>query len=80
MKIKAFYCPLSIGRGIRNCNSVYVVIVARKTLGVGPKCIPAVPGEFTEKALLNEDLYRGKGYQLQKLVEVFQGKGIDFSA
>ncbi len=80
MKIKAFYCPLSIGRGIRNCNSVYVVIVARKALGVGSKCIPADPGEFTEKALLNEDLYRGKGHQLQKLVEVFQGKGIDFPA
>jgi hypothetical protein len=56
------------------------VIVARKALGVGSKCIPADPGEFTEKALLNEDLYRGKGHQLQKLVEVFQGKGIDFPA
>ena len=57
-----------------------MVIVARKVLGVGSKCIPADPGEFTEKALLNEDLYRGKGHQLQKLVEVFRGKGIDFPA
>ena len=80
VKIKAFYCPLSIGRGIISCNSVYVVIVARKALGVGSKCIPADPREFTEKALLNEDLYRGKGHQLQKLVEVFRGKGIDFPA
>ena len=80
MKIKAFYCPLGLGRGLISCNSVYVVIVAKKVFGVGSKCIQAVPGEFTEKALLNEDLYRGKGHQLQKLVEVFRGKGIDFPA
>ena len=80
MKIKAFYYPLGIGGGITSCNSVYVVIVTRKVFCVGSKCIPAVPGEFTEKALLNEDLYRGKGHQQQKLVEVFQGKCIDFPA
>ena len=57
-----------------------MVIVARKVMGVGAKCIPADPREFTEKALLNEDLSRGKGHQLQKLVEVFRGKGIDFPA